>query len=392
MPSRTTLPLNQCSEPLSKLNANPECPIVQDVPALIRYTSRPSSSSVPIYQSTYHLATLLSVPLAVSLLVFWIVTHGSPEQVVAWEIIPQSYLLIFFCLLLFPLHRLSRSGRSRLLTTLRRIWLGGLAESQDGKFGDIILADVLTSYAKVFGDLYVAICMFFSHDVSSTGRPDRNYGGHIMVPLLIALPSVIRLRQCLIEFWRVSMRGTRSIDGWGGQHLANALKYASAFPPIAFNAMQKNYDPQASNQLSLTAIYRLWIVFSALNSLYTFYWDVAKDWDLTLFQAITDSSHNDEHPFGLRRWRYLHSDNMYYCAIVLDLILRFTWVTRLSTRLDRVNQAEGGVFLLQLLEVVRRWIWIFFRVETEWVRNTRGPAPDDILLGEFNDAVKIDRE
>ncbi|KAI5303526.1 hypothetical protein KEM56_007462 [Ascosphaera pollenicola] len=259
-------------------------------------------------------------------------------------------------------------------------------------FGDIILADVLTSYAKVFGDLYVAICMFFSHDVSSTGRPDRNFGGHIMVPLLIALPSVIRLRQCLIEFWRVFRRGTRSVDGWGGQHLANALKYASAFPPIALNAMQKNYDPAAANQLSLTATYRLWIIFSAINSLYTFYWDVAKDWDLTLFQAITDSSHNDEHPFGLRRWRYLHSDNMYYGAIVLDLILRFTWVTRLSARLDRVNQAEGGVFLLQLLEVGRRWIWIFFRIETEWVRNIRGPAPDDILLGEFSNAVKMDRE
>ncbi|KAI5279166.1 protein-ER retention protein, partial [Ascosphaera aggregata] len=241
---------------------------------------------------------------------------------------------------------------NRLLTTLRRIWLGGLAESQDGKFGDIILADVLTSYAKVFGDLYVTICMFFSRDVSSTGQPDRNFGGHIMVPLLIALPNVIRLRQCLIEFWRVYMRGTRSIDGWGGQHLANAMKYASAFPPIALNALQKNYDANTNppHQLSPTSLYRLWIIFSAINSLYTFYWDVAKDWDLTLFQAITDSAHNDEHPFGLRRWRFLHSDNMYYGAIVLDLILRFTWVTRLSTRLDRVNQAEGGVFLLQLLE------------------------------------------
>ena len=38
----------------------------------------------------------------------------------------------------------------------------------------------------------------------------------------------------------------------------------------------------------------------------------------------------------------------------------------------------------------RRWIWIFFRVETEWVRNTErgvlgGPGQDDVLLGEYSD-------
>ena len=57
---------------------------------------------------------------------------------------------------------------------------------------------------------------------------------------------------------------------------------------------------------------------------------------------------------------------------------------------------------MEFLEVFRRWMWIFFRVEAEWVRNrpsklktssllkvpkvrsNRGPLPDDILLGEMN--------
>ena len=42
---------------------------------------------------------------------------------------------------------------------------------------------------------------------------------------------------------------------------------------------------------------------------------------------------------------------------------------------------------MEILEVARRWMWIFLRVETEWVRSSKGPAPDDILLGEFG---KID--
>jgi hypothetical protein len=97
---------------------------------------------------------------------------------------------------------------------------------------------------------------------------------------------------------------------------------------------------------------------------------------------------------------------MYYTAIAIDLLLRCTWSFKLSPHLDHFNDLEGGIFLMELMEVVRRWMWIFFRVETEWgeyngphkgfrlltllVRNNRGPAPDDILLGEFG--AKLDED
>ena len=38
---------------------------------------------------------------------------------------------------------------------------------KEGKFGDIMLADILTSYAKVLGDLWVTGCMFLG-GVSAT--------------------------------------------------------------------------------------------------------------------------------------------------------------------------------------------------------------------------------
>jgi hypothetical protein len=191
-----------------------------------------------------------------SLLIFWAITHGSPDLVKAWEVLPQSYLFLFAILLALPFHRLSRSGRHRFLVALRRVSFGGLAEPQDGKFGDIILADVLTSYAKILGDLFVSACMLFSRGVSSTDRPDRACGGGIIVPLLISVPSFIRLRQCLIEFVRVRRAGQKS-DGWGGQHLANAIKYATAFPVIILSALQRNYDP-AKVGMSESGLYRLW--------------------------------------------------------------------------------------------------------------------------------------
>jgi len=223
---------------------------------LIRYPSRQAAHHVPHHYSTYRLATLLSFPLILSLLLFWTITHGSARAVLTWEILPQSYLIFLAICFALPLQRLSRSGRYRFLATLKRVSLGGLAEPKDGKFGDILLADVLTSYAKVLGDLFIFVCMLSSKGVSGTARPNRGCGGAYMVPLIISVPSIIRLRQCLIEFARVRT-GRQTSKGWGGQHLANALKYASAFPVIALSALQRGYDP-AKIHMSETGLFRLW--------------------------------------------------------------------------------------------------------------------------------------
>ncbi|KAI9882842.1 MAG: hypothetical protein M1823_005411 [Watsoniomyces obsoletus] len=254
-----------------------------DVPALIRYPSRQSATAASHHLTTYRLATLLTATLSISLLTFWTLTRGDAQLVLAYELLPQLYLLFLVVSFLLPLQRLSRGGRYRFLSTLRRVSVGGLAKAQDGKFGDILLADALTSYAKVLGDLYVALCMFLSSGYSSTGKPDRGCGGQFMVPLIISIPSLIRLRQCLIEYFRVRRSYGTSSDsgssGWGGQHLANALKYSTAFPVIILSALQRGYSPDKFG-MTETGLFRLWLFFVFLNSFYSFYWDVAKDWDL----------------------------------------------------------------------------------------------------------------
>jgi hypothetical protein len=210
------------------------------LPALIRYPPRNSPNQRPHHASAYGLATTLTIPLVLSILIFWAATRGSHERVESLDFIPQSYLFIAGIILILPINRFSRSGRFRFLLTLKRVSVGGLADAQNGKFGDILLADALTSYAKVLGDLYATFCMFFTGDISSTSQPDRNCGKAIVVPLIIAAPSVIRLRQCLIEYVRVRRAGPRR---GGGQHLANALKYSTAFPVIFLASKMRNYNP-----------------------------------------------------------------------------------------------------------------------------------------------------
>ncbi|ORY65987.1 EXS family-domain-containing protein [Pseudomassariella vexata] len=346
-----------------------------DVPTLIRYPGRTSPHQPPHHLSTYRLATVLSTVYAFSLVIFWIFTHRNPALVLAWDWLPLTYLVALLALFLFPFKNLSTTGRSRFLHTLKRVSIGGIAEAKDGKFGDILLADVLTSYAKVFGDLYVALCMFCSTNGSATARPDRNCGGTVIVPLIMATPSLIRLRQCLIEYGRVR-RAPSKESGWGGQHLANALKYSTAFPVIIFSTLQRNWSPSAG-------MYRAWVVACMVNSFYSFYWDVTKDWDLTLFSSSRERNAHD-HPFGLRRILYIGPPAIYYGVIMLDLLLRFTWSLKLSPHLDHLTDFESSIFVIEFLEVFRRWVWIFFRIETEWIRNQNmGLGVDDILLGDY---------
>lgn len=215
----------------------------QDVPALIRYPARSSSSQPPHHTSAYRLATALSIPVGIWIVVFWFATRRSVELVERLDFIPQSCYIVLLLILIWPFNRLARSGRIHFLRTLKRVSIGGLAESKDGKFGDILLADALTSYARVLGDLYASFCMFFAPDISSTEKPVRSCGKYFIVPVIVAIPSLIRLRQCLTEYVRARRTNLRRDENRANGHLLNALKYSTAFPVIWLSTKVRNYSP-----------------------------------------------------------------------------------------------------------------------------------------------------
>lgn len=158
---------------------------------------------------------------------------------------------------LYPTSFWPAAGRSRFLATFRRIALGGLARSEDGKFGDVLLADALTSYARPLSELYIALTMMWRRQ--GTDSVDRS--SMVAVPLLLAVPFAIRLRQCITD-----------------NQPYNALKYATAFPAILFSTLLRAESLGAWRGL----IGYLWILAALTNALYSFYWDVTCDWDLTL--------------------------------------------------------------------------------------------------------------
>lgn len=308
-------------------------------------------------------------------------------------------------ILLLPLRPFHSSGRSRFLLTFRRISIGGLAQTKDGKFGDIILADVLTSYSKIIADLFIVFCMFFSKEsISATAKPNRACGGQYLIPIITAVPYLIRLRQCLTEFWRAQSAG--NLDS-GSRHLANALKYTTGLPVIAFSALHNSFSINSNKEsigLTKESTYYCWLTAIFINSSYSFYWDVARDWDLALFPALYECLYSIGRSrfssqfhiprlrkipyFGLRSSLLLPSPDIYYLAIILDFFLRFSWLIKLNPSLVQFAESESGITLLEFAEVGRRWIWIFLRSDAEWVRQheeNEAPGLNRILSGRFNE-------
>lgn len=90
---------------------------------------------------------------------------------------------------------------------------------------------------------------------------------------------------------------------------------------------------------------------------------MTKDWDFTI---LSGPRNNPEYPFGLRRHRCFPNDRLYYYAILIDLVIRFSWLSKFIPLLTWLTDRECGIFVLVSFEVARRWMWIFFRVEAEW--------------------------
>lgn len=87
---------------------------------------------------------------------------------------------------------------------------------------------------------------------------------HSLIPYaVIALPF----------FWRLCMCSHLYIKTKKLSHIANAIKYCTAFPVIGLSASKRLYP-------EFTAINSFWLVAVIVNSFYSLYWDVVMDWGL----------------------------------------------------------------------------------------------------------------
>ncbi|WPH03703.1 Hypothetical protein R9X50_00658600 [Acrodontium crateriforme] len=336
-----------------------------DTPSLIKYPPRVSHTDAPHHRSVFRFATGLAIPLAASIFAHLAVTRVFGIQTFLFPDV--TLVLLLGVVFLFPtqwLNWISRlmpgtlrsswpvQGRARLRSMLARVVRGGLAD--DGsKFGDVLLTDALTSYARPICEVYVSLAMMVTHNHAHDLRLS------IIVPLLAAAPFLMRFRQCLLD-----------------KQPANAIKYLTALPPLALSHYMK-FDSNAKPITILgLPLWPLWLCALLINAIYSFYWDIYRDWDFDLRR------------YNLRSRRIWEPVEIYWAMVPVDLVLRLAWAFKLSSHLSYYYDLEAGLFLLEILEVVRRFLWVFFRVEAEHFRN--GHASREVLLGELGEVGRRD--
>ncbi|KAI0645656.1 EXS-domain-containing protein [Trametes meyenii] len=368
----------------------------------------------------------------------WLAFRGATRADVAlvdqFKFVPALAVLCVLTVLMCPFNVLHKHERDRFLQAIHRCLFPGPHRVY---FSDVVFADMVTSFAKVLGDVWLSALMLLPGR-SLLSHPVQEGMARLILPTLMSIPYAVRLRQCLVEFNAPANESRRP--------LFNALKYASSFPVIFLSAAQRIVVSDVvalKGEAAATQpwhgehqLFRLWLLAAAFNSLYSFWWDVTNDWGLELLrpQHISsnatapspprplllprlhsrstllkhDRSSVDEsaedlteyaphatperraHPYGLRSV-LLFPLPVYPFAILVDLVLRLTWSAKLSSHLHAYSEGDLIIFWIELAEVVRRWMWVFLRVEWETVKDAEAREPRSPPRSDRGDSLR-DRE
>ncbi|KAJ7287812.1 EXS family-domain-containing protein [Mycena rebaudengoi] len=383
----------------------------------------PSQPSI-IYTAVYQLFAAYSLWCFISWAMFRYLTYGNMSLVDAFGYIPAISALVVILVLICPIDAFYKRERDKFLHAVRRC----LFTPMDGPiyFADVVFADIFTSFAKVLGDVWLSAYMLLPGNTLSGAPADGPWLRWVM-PTVMSLPYLVRLKQCVIEYSLPSNESRRP--------LFNALKYATAFPVIYLSAAQRivvtELMEEKGDKIAKEAwhgehrLFRLWLLAAVVNSLYSFWWDVTNDWGLSLLKlddssspsrpdpprrlllphlqsdapllsrgstpsaeetttAPTNHPRQQPYPYGLRAI-LLFPLPVYPLLVFLNLVLRLTWSIKLSSHLHSQTEGSVTIFWLEMAEVVRRWMWVFVRVEWEVIKRIQdGSHRNNALLEDFS--------
>ncbi|OXG13801.1 hypothetical protein C349_05592 [Cryptococcus neoformans var. grubii Br795] len=397
-----------------------------DTPIRLTNTRIVRPSANKLHGPMYKLFLMYCAWVGTAWVLFRYVSGEEEEAMERWRVIPGLAMVGVVAGVTVPWRGIVERERAGFRRAIKRILLPRINDPIH--FSDVILADILTSFAKVLGDLWVSAIQIWSGGITQGRVSQRGWSNYITL-LMVSLPYMLRFRQCLLEYYQSSWQSPRA--------LANALKYFSAFPVILLSALQKSVVSDIASQKGISVqelaerhdrwfgehrLFRLWLLAVCVNSMYSFWWDVEMDWGLALCEADTwlgakkegggrhegwiermkkmlrkrrETDHHQRSPcptpspfvtspsvsptratrpaksffaFGLRPTLLLPDPLIYHLFTIIDLILRFTWSLKLSNRLHTISEIESGVFLMETLELMRRWMWVFIRAEWEAVK------------------------
>ncbi|KAM7491031.1 hypothetical protein LguiA_033952 [Lonicera macranthoides] len=208
---------------------------------------------------------------------------------------------------------------------------------------DFFLADQLTSQVQALRNLEFYVCYYGWGDYKRREDSCDTYPVfRTFLFIVTAIPYWLRLLQCLRRLYEEK-------DKMQGM---NGLKY---FLTIVAISTSTAFTLSNANHWKIIA----WIA-SAIVVIFSTYWDLVLDWGL-----LQRKSKNR----WLRDKLLIPHKSVYFVAIVLNVVLRFAWLqTVLKFQVSFLHR-ETLIAIMASLEIIRRGIWNFFRLENEHLNN-----------------------
>ncbi|KAI0041596.1 EXS-domain-containing protein [Auriscalpium vulgare] len=387
----------------------------------LKLVSDASFLYTPVYRTTFSYGVCCLSAWAV----YRYATHGSSFLVDPFKFIPAICALGVLMVLLCPYNVFQKRERDAFLLAIRRCLFSPI--NHPIYFSDVVFADIFTSYAKVLGDVWLSLCMLLPGG-SLLSLPEQDGWQRWILPSLMSFPYLVRLRQCLIEYGSPTNTSRRPLFNALKYASSFPVIFLSAAQRIVVLDLVKEKGEHVANEPwhGEHAVFRLWLLCAFINSVYSFWWDVTNDWgfDLLRFnrppkprpnslhrplvlpalhdrsESVTTSTslsnsnsatplfsssrHSPRpasppratqarpYPYGLRS-TLLYPLPFYPLIIFLDLVLRLTWGIKLSSHLHAHRQSEGSflIFWIEVAELLRRWLWVFVRVEWEVLKRAQ---------------------
>jgi hypothetical protein len=313
----------------------------------------------------HHLTYQQLLEIGTCLCVFWLLSFNAFIVTSYFDFYPFLQPLLFVILLILflinPAPILYRPARYWLLKTLGRIFS---AAFHPILFPEFWLTNQLASLELAFFDLEYFFCFYISDrqwwstNLTSPASPKgafcTGWSRFLLQAFLLAIPSSLRFAQCIRRYYDSKSKFP---------HLANAGKYSTSIFVAITNSLRRATNVNYPGNPKKNPFVYTWVTAAFISSTYKLIWDLKMDWGLFDKNAGKNKFLRDQLVYSSKIY--------YYYAIIQDIIFRYLWTINIFVQFYTPTAEYSDVigFSFGLVEVLRRFLWNFFRLENEHLNN-----------------------
>nr|XP_014087453.1 xenotropic and polytropic retrovirus receptor 1-like [Bactrocera oleae] len=264
-------------------------------------------------------------------------------------VFPLMLFIIMVALLVNPLPILNYSARKWFLKVMGRVICAPFFHVG---FAEFWLGDQLNSLAYCLVDYAYTVCFYCTNfDLNNASDPPACLArNQLLFPIVLVLPAWFRFAQCLRRY-----HDTRKVFPF----IVNAGKYSMSFPVALFGYLmcgtRHSYEYFFDNPF-------VWffIISNVVQTVYTLVWDMIMDFGV--FKKFSGEN-------IFLRDQILYPAGFYYFAIIENCFCRIFWALKLYIYQQGYMNVFHSNSLASGLEMLRRYVWNYFRLENEHLFN-----------------------